>query len=499
LAELCYREAVRHAPRLAPALSNLAAALRPQRKLAEAENLCREALTLAPDYAEAYSNLAAVLIDCGQLDEAERYGREALRLKPDLPQAHVNAALLLMRRRRYAEAEAACRRALELKPDYAIAHNSLGWVLNETGRFQESADALHQALRLAPDMIDACCNLGCLHAEQLAYAEAFRWYEEALRRDSSCVTAHFGLALLYLAQGDFEKGWAEYEWRWRRPDVTPKNFQQPAWDGQPLAGKTILLYPEQGLGDTLHFARYVPMVEQAGGRVILECQPGLVEFFRENALGAGDIIPSGAPLPAFDLHAALLSLPRILGTRAGTIPGQTPYLHASPARAEAVRQRIAMYPGLKVGLSWAGNAKHASDHLRSLRLEQLRPLGDVSGVTFFNLQKGPQAGELAQSPDGLALIDLEEPHADIRHTAAIIAGLDLVITVDTLIAHLAGALGKPVWTLLPYNADWRWLLDREDTPWYPAMRLFRQPHWGAWEPVVEQVCRQLALFAQRER
>ncbi len=316
-----------------------------------------------------------------------------------------------------------------------------------------------------------------------------RWPATGARSHSSPITPrpHFNRAHALLATGELDEGWREYEWRFAvaRYDRT---FDRPLWDGEPLAGQTILVHAEQGFGDTLQFVRYVPAVAGRGGRVVLEVPGPLVRLVGTVA-GASRIVAAGDPLPEFDWHCPLLSLPRVFETTLATIPGSAPYLSVPPEMAPAWGELIATAPGLRVGIVWAGTTIGAVD----LRL--LQPLWEIAGISWFSLQVGERSGDTA-SLDDVAIADLSPWLTDFAETAAAVCQLDLVISIDTSIAHLAGALARPTWVLLPYNSDWRWLLRREDSPWYPTARLFRQSKPGDWAGVAGEVAAALAQMAR---
>ena len=486
----CYREALRLKPGYFDAWLNLSTALKDLGRLEEAEASCREALRLKPDLAEAYANLSAILLERERLEEAEASCREALRLKPDLVEALANLGAVLLEQQRYEPAKACCREALRLRPGYAEVHNNLGHVLLRQGRPEEAVDSYCEALRTKPDLAETHSSLGNAFRAQLKLREAESAYHTALRLQPDEVKAHWNLGMLLLLEGRFERGWQEYDWRWRAKNFPPYPFTEPRWDGSPLRGQTILLHTEQGLGDTLQFIRYIPLVKQTGATVVLSCQPRLVSLLR-TVSGIDHLVPEGSALPDFDVYLPLLSLPSIFHTTLDNIPSQVPYLKAEPQLVERWRNRIASGGRYKVGLVWAGSSSHPKDRFRSLSLADFLPLAGIPGVAFYGLQKGPPAFELRSSPPGLEVTNLEEEDNQITDTAAIIENLDLVISVDTMVAHLAGALAKPVWVLLSYAPDWRWLLDREDSPWYPTLRLFRQPRLGDWNTVIECVARAL--------
>ena len=356
------------------------------------------------------------------------------------------------------------RRALALKPNYPEAHSNLGGALADQGRLDEAAAHFRRAVALRPDYPEAHSNLG----------------------------------MVLLALGDLAAGWKEFEWRWKMPHVVKaaRSFAQPRWRGDAAEGRTLLIHAEQGFGDTVQLCRYAPLAASRGLRVILAVQEPLVRLLR--CLPAVDrVVRQGEALPPFDLHCPMLSLPSALATAAASIPSAAPYLHADPAQVAAWRTRLAELgdKDLRIGLAWAGNPDLPTDRRRSLAPDRLAPLLDVSGLHFCSLQKsGPAA------PDAFPLTDLMDGVGDFADTAALIANLDLVISVDTAVAHLAAALGKPVWLLNRFDSCWRWQASRRDSPWYPTLRLYRQPRPGEWGPVLAEVVRDLrALTDDRQR
>jgi len=312
--------------------------------------------------------------------------------------------------------------------------------------------------------------------------EAVACYRQALRHRPEWPEAHLALGHTLLLEGDFDRGWEEMEWRWRLPGVSLTPFEQPLWGGESLAGRRILLWAEQGLGDTLQFVRFAARLKQLDATLVLECQPALARLMR-SCPGVDEVVGFGSPLPAFDVHTPLQRLPWILRTTLTTIPAKVPYLEADAELVKRWQDRMAPHDGLKVGLVWAGNPRQVSNRSRSLDPAHLTPLLSAPGVSWFSLQKEVEGG----SPG----VDLSPELTDFAETAAALANLDLLITVDTAVAHLAGALGRPVWTLLSCPFDYRWLMDCEDSPWYPTMRLFRQRCPGEWAPVVARVERTL--------
>jgi len=364
-------------------------------------------------------------------------------------------------------------------------------VLARHGRLDEAVAHVQLALELAPGLPEALNNLGAILERAGRLENAIACYQAAVRARPSFADAHVNLGMAWLLEGRFEQGWQEYEWRLKGSGL--RGLSQPLWDGAALEGRAILLRAEQGLGDTIHFVRYATLLKCQGATVVGECPDRLVPLLGA-VPGVDAVFAQGNALPAFDVYAPLMSLPRILGTRLETIPGQVPYLSVPHELAAAWAARIAAAaaPGHhRIGLVWASNrvAKNVRD--RSLPLASLAPLAEAPGCAWFSLQRGPAAREAVSPPAGWSITSLEDESGQITDTAAAMLNLDLIITVDTLAAHLAGALGRPVWVLLPFAPDFRWMRGRSDSPWYPTMRLFRQPRPGDWPAVAREVLAQL--------
>ncbi|APA85235.1 tetratricopeptide repeat-containing glycosyltransferase family protein [Paraburkholderia sprentiae WSM5005] len=498
--------------------SNLAYALNALQRHDEALACAERALAMQPEFADALNhrgNASAALNR--PLDALASYER-ALSLVPEFAQAWNNRACVLRDLGRYADALGSCDRALALQPDYPEAWSNRGNVLGDLNQPHEAQRCYQRALELAPAFVDAWNNLGLAQTDLNQREQALSSYQRALALNPASVEAHWNQALCLLQMGRFDTGWREYEWRWQRNRIKSgkRAFAQPLWLGDfPLDGKTILLHAEQGLGDTLQFCRYATLVAKLGARVVLEV-PGTLLRLLSTLDGVDQLVEAGQPLPPFDCHCPLLSLPLAFGTNEASIPAATPYLFAQTAAVSEWRQRIepdtsanasahasAIRP-LKVGLVWAGENRaqvaelRKIDARRSLAFEQLAPLLDVPNVRFFSVQKGAAAPQLADSAHRERVADHTDLLHDFADTAALVASLDLVISVDTSTAHLAGALGKPVWILNRFDTCWRWLLERSDTPWYPCARLFRQPALGDWRSAIEAVRDALAeLSASR--
>jgi tetratricopeptide (TPR) repeat protein len=475
--------------------SNIGLAYRGQGANAEAIDHFRRAVALKPDYTEAHNNLAAVLIDEQRFAEAEPHCRQAVALRPGAASARFALGLVLQKQNRWAEAEAAYERAVQLPPTYPRAWNNLAIVRMNQGKLDDAAAALREAIGFDADYVEAHYNLGTVHQEQGVYSEALAAYRRATELNPDYVDAHVNEALLHLRHGEFEQGWPKYEWRWRRDSNPPRSFTEPLWDGGDLAGRTILLHAEQGVGDTLQFVRYAPLVKAKGGpTLILECQPALVRLLR-SVPGVDRVIPrSDNPTPLFDCHAPLLTLPRLFGTTLDTIPANIPYLGAVADSATVWEKKVGRE--LDVGLVWRGNPGNSRDRQRSIPAEVIAPVCAVPGINWLSLQIDARPDELEALAQHGVVQDFSAELRDWSATAALISVLDLVITVDTAVAHLAGALGKPVWILLESAPHWCWLTDRTDSPWYPSARLFRQSTRGDWQPVLRQVREELARRAQ---
>lgn len=528
-----FKAAIRARPDFAPAHNNLGNVLKEMGRNDLALTAYQEAVRLKPDFAEAHSNLGNLQRELGQIDDAVASCRLALRLKPDFAIGHNHLGAAYSKMRKWNDAVACYRQAIALLPAYPEAHSNLGDALRELGQLDEAAASFREAIRLRPELAEphaglslvllqlgdlAGCQESCREALRLRggggsaqlnltlsivallegrHEESIAYCDAALQQEPDSPEAHKNRAIVRLLQGRFSEGLPEYEWRWKCPELPERPFQQPLWDGGPLDGKTIMLHAEQGLGDTIQFVRYARLVKQRGGRVIVVCQKTLLPLLA-GCEGIERLVAQGDPLPAFDVHAPLLSLPRIFGTTLETIPNDVPYLQAEPTLVERWRRALDELPGYRVGIAWQGSRSFYFDRLRSLPLAEFAPLADVPGVTLVSLQKGYGSEQLAALAGRFSVIDLaarlDETTGPFVDTAAVMKSLDLVITSDTSIAHLAGSLAVPVWVALPFAPDWRWLLEREDSPWYPTMRLFRQSERGDWRSVFERMA---AALAQR--
>ena len=477
-------------PTYADALINRATGLRLLGREGEAAVSYRQALAVNPDHIETLIGLGNCMQSLQNYDEALACFERVLTLRPDIPEIYSNRGNALWCLRRPAEALVSYEAALALMPDYADAHNNRGLALLELNRPDEALQSFDRALALKPDYTDALINRGNAMRDLKRASEAIASYDAALAINPDLADGHWNKALEQLLTGQFEQGFANYEWRWKRAGTVARDFAQPQWRGKDLTGKIILLHAEQGFGDIIQFVRYAPMVAARGATVILEGPDALLPLLSDIE-GVTALVSRGAPLPPFDLHCPLMSLPLAFGTTLATVPAAVPYLRVPPASAEKWRGRLPRSGLPRVGLVWSGTATHKNDHNRSLPLERLAPLLAMPRIQFVSLQRELRDADVPALATFPALLRLEAYLTDFADTAAVIAELDLVIAVDTAVAHLAGALGKPVWILLAHVQDWRWLLDREDSPWYQSARLFRQPRIGDWDSVIARLAGEL--------
>jgi len=458
-----------------------------------AAQLIARALEIRPDNPEALVNLGNALQELKRCDEALASYDRALEIKPDYAMAWSNRATALQGLKRHDEALASYDKALAIQPGYAEALRNRGVALHELRRYDEALASYDRALAVRPDYAEALSNRGLTLQALKRHDEALASYGKALAIDPMLAEAHANEGLLRLLLGDFEQGWKKYQWRWKGAFFSSspgRSFAQPLWLGKDdVKGKTLLVHAEQGLGDTIQFARYAPKLAEKGATVILEVQPALKALIA-NTAGACQVLSQGEPLPRFDFHCPFLSLPLAFDTRPDSIPAQIPYLAAPGAAIEKWRAKLGQGGAPKVGIVWSGRSTHANDANRSVGLSRLMAL-EGSGVQLVSLQNEVRGQDESVLAANSQVLHFGRELRDFSETAALVSALDLVISVDTSVAHLAGALGKPVWILLPFAPDWRWLLDREDSPWYPTARLFRQPRIGDWDSVIAGVRQEL--------
>jgi predicted O-linked N-acetylglucosamine transferase (SPINDLY family) len=534
-AEWHLRQVVQRQPSHAPAHASYGFVLTGLNRLDEAIATLKRAVELAPADAQVHNALGFALMERGQLDGAVTSLEQACRLQPGLAQAHANLGMALARQgktsvartsavkaaqlgpdspevqnavgvvfARLRDSESAITyfdRALHLRPKFAAAYSNRGDALRRCGRLEDAAASLRQALALEPNYAPAHHNLAITYADQRKLPEALREYTAALHQQPNNPDWHKNRAITLLLLGEWAEGWKEFEWRWQCEEFARAALAAPRWEGGSLVGKTILLVAEQGLGDTLQFIRYAALVKQTGGTVLVECPKALHALVADCA-GVDGVVPEGGPRPSFDVQAPLLSLPALFGTTTTTVPGKIPYLTAAPEAVAFWRERLRDLDGLRVGVYWQGNPSYPGDRHRSFRLLDLAPLAGVSGVRLVSLQVGPGVEQLDTNSAQLSIIDLRSRYGarptSFMDTAAIMKNLDLVVTCDSAVGHLAGALSVPVWLALSAVSDFRWLLDRADTPWYPTMRLYRQKQLGDWNLVFTAMAHDLAAQVATE-
>ena len=485
-AEAACRRALALEPGDARALHYLGVTLVAMKRFAEAATYLRHAVEAAPDRADSHFALAFACASLDDLAGAIAHYREAVKLDPSHASAQMNLGSALLACDRFAEATTHLTRAVQLRPDYAPGYFNLGGLYVAMGRFAQAEAAHRRALELRPDYALALDGLAGALAGQGRYDEALQYYARALDLQPDSPDFRYGRSLTWLAQGRWREAWPDYEHRWCCRELKGRRIKGEPWDGSPLGGRTILLYADQALGDTLQMVRYVPLVAQRGGRVTLAIQSALVPMLRDLP-GVERLVDLSQPPPPFDVQAALMSLPYVFGTTPDNVPASVPYLSADVDLVEQWREQVAGLDGFKVGLVWQGNANFLPGLRRSLSLAACEPLANLPGVRLISLQKGSGREQVAAVAFADRILDLssrlDEESGPFMDTAAIMTQLDLVITCDTAAAHLAGALAVETWLALPAVAEWRWLLDRDDTPWYPTMRLFRQRQPGDWAEV----------------
>ena len=478
----------------APFHSNLGASYRALGRLDEAVSSYQEAIRLAPEFADPHYNLGNVLKDLLRFEEAIASYRSALDLKPDMAEAHNNLGDALKCAHRLDEAIASHRRAVEIKPELQEAHFNLGNAFKQRGDLNRAIVSYRRALEIKPDYTDAHINLGYCQEDQGDLSVAVVSYERAIAIDGNCAEAHFNRALAWIRAGDLARGWPEYEWRFERK-VRRRCLPQPPWKGDSLSGRTILLYAEQGIGDEIMFASCIGDVLRQASGCLIECDPRLVQLFSRSFAPAEVVARADDPQSArvaADVQCAFGSLPRYLRSSLESFPAGEAFLEADPQLVEEWQRRFDKVPaGLKVGISWQGGKEADVRRKRSTRLDQWEQLLGVQGVTFVNLQYGDVAEQLQavpqQRPVTIHHWPAVDPLKDLDGFAAQITALDLVVSVDNSTVHMAGALGVPVWTLLPFASDWRWFLEGTGSPWYQSMRLFRQRTAGDWEELFDRV------------
>ena len=464
--------------------------LKDQRPL-EAARAFAAVLAVQPDCVEALAQLGQLLFQSNELAASLGCLQQAAKLSPEMPRLNALMAAVLRKLGRLEESAACCERETRLSPNDPDAHYNLALARQTLQQIPEAITSYQTALRIRPGYLDALLGLG-RSLRQIRQSEvALDYFTAAVQLAPSDARAHWELGTTQLALGQFTSGWKGFEWRWQLKDFTTPSprYEQTQWDGRDLGGKRIFLHCEQGYGDVIQFSRYAVLVAARGGHVLLGC-PKPLQPLMETVPGIAEVVTTRENLRPFDTHAPLMSLPSIFGTTLETIPVAIPYIHPRVSTFSQAKW-VENLPGKKVGVVWAGSTAHSNDANRSLPLRFLKPLLNVPGIRWHSLQTGEAAQALTHPDFAGKIVDLGNRFKDFHDTAEAISELDLVLAVDTAVAHLAGAMGKTVWLLLPFEAEWRWMTNREDSPWYPTFRLFRQSSPGNWEELSERVARQL--------
>ncbi|GJL81593.1 MAG: hypothetical protein DHS20C01_12270 [marine bacterium B5-7] len=498
-----YQLAIEKDPRNANYHLNLSQLYYDRHEWDKALAACRRAIILDSKSAAAYNNLGSVLRELGQPEQALSAFSTALQLDSKSASIYFNLGAVNQNLQQYTDARENFEQAVVLSPDWPSALMNLASMCVKSGDFDDAIKHYSRAIKLDnnPYLASAFTGRGAVHTRLSRWQDALADFEAAIRETPDHPDAHFANGILNLKLGRFNVGWREYEWRFAANSTSMNinaNWHQPEWDGSTFRGKTLLVHHEQGLGDAIHFIRYLPGIKELGGKVILRCGPPLFRLF-ESVEGIDERFSrkerSELEQATYDLQVPLMSVPHLLGTRFDSIPADVPYLTVDDELVASWRER-AQTSGFKVGLVWEGNPDQGDNNNRSCRLDDFAPLADVSGVTFYSLQVGEASAQAKSPPAGMEFVDFTDNFTDMADTAALIKNLDLVITIDTSVAHLAGALGHPVWVVLWTNCCWRYLLDRNDSPWYPTMRLFRQHVTGDWTQPIQQITEELARITE---
>ena len=485
-----YENAIRIDPDQLEMLNNLGVCYRALNENKLAAECFQKALAINPDYVDAVVNLGNALGALGLHEHALQYLRKGVELQPDLAAAHNNLGIALADLGHQDEAMECYSKAISLNAKSHEAVSNLANVLNSSGESDKALAKLEEAIALKPDYSAAYNNMGNALKDMGRYSEAIEKFKQAVEIEPDFAEANANLGYMHLLEGRFLEGWDGYAWRGKVKGqaLARRVYDQPDWDGSDLAGKHIYVYPEQGLGDIVQFSRYTTLLKKHGAEVTLELPKQLIDLFQ----GLEDVDHlhiQDTPPPLFDLHVSIMDLPQMFGTTLEIIPNPIAYLKADEGLATKWSERLAAYEKFRVGFVWAGNPKHTNDRNRSLAIEHIRPLVERDEIDAFSLQVG-RNGE-ATSVFGDQIIDLASDLTSFAETAAAMKNMDLIISVDTSPLHVAGALGRPVWGLIPFVPDWRWLLERTDSPWYPTLQLFRQDDDKLWEPVISRVAEAL--------
>lgn len=493
---------------------NLGFAYETKEEIDDAIEAYKDAILLRLEYPRAHLQLAQLLQRRGLIDQAITHYQQAVNFDPQLSEPALTVARLLCEQERYEEALPYFKHILEKRPhDIAIKFEYAN-AFNTIHRSQEALEIYYEILKERPNESGVLYNTAYTLKKLGRIEDAMHYYEAALKRNPNHSETHFSLGLAYLTMGDFKRGWPEYEWRWQRgTQLTPRNFEQPKWDGSSLDGKILFIHAEQGLGDTFQFIRFAQEIKKRypTARIIAAVQRPLHTIISRCCFYIDRVITLDKIPVQFDFHVPLMTLPLLLDIVEETIPVEIPYITPDPVLVKEWKQKLSQDTGFKVGLCWQGNSKYSTPFLRavvaakSLAMKKFATFGEITGVTFYSLQKENGTDQLKELPSGFNLkvfddsFDSDQGNGRFMDTISLMKNLDLIITIDTSVAHLAAAIGKPVWTLIPEPPDWRWMLKRPDTPWYPNMRLFRQPEHGNWNAVIDTIAGELKKLVESKR
>ena len=462
--------------------------------------LVLKAIKIDSNAAKYYNTFGVILAQAGREQGAIKAYQKAISLNNDYGEAYSNLGNCLQKQNKYTESIEYYAKAIKLNPDYADGYNNLAAALYKLGDFKAAIENGRKAIKLKDNYAEAYNTLAAaLQAEQ-RFAEAIECYDKTVEYAPAYAEAYYSRGMLYLCHGEFAKGWDDYQWRLKTEKIKiTLRYNEPWWQGENFQGKTLLVQAEQGFGDSMQFVRYLPMVKERGGRVILAEKPELIGLFR-NLEGIDDLVDTGKVAKGnikYDLYVTLLSLPAIFGTKTDSIPARIPYLSAEASKIAYWHDKIKT-DAFKIGIVWAGNPTHGNDHNRSCTLNNFIQLAKIKNVTLFSLQKGSAVEQMNNWHEDLELINLGQEFEDFTDTAGAIENMDMIISVDTAVMHLAGAMGKPALGLIPYEPDWRWMLNRQDSPWYPTIRLFRQKQHGNWDGVFQRAAEQLKILIEKQ-
>jgi tetratricopeptide (TPR) repeat protein len=469
-----------------------------QGKFDEAAACFRQVLELDDRTAPAYVGLGGIAMHRKQFAEAAARFRRALELDPGLVEFHHHLGIALTEQGLYSEAEASFRRLLELQPRHAEGCNNLGVALAKQEKMSEAADWFRRSLQMRPDDAQTHYNLGNVLEVQSKLSEAVVSFQRVLDLNPDYEGAELALGLSLLALGRLSEGWPHYESRWKTPELKNVPRYEPRWRGEDPSGRTILVSRDQGYGDAIQFVRYAELLHQRGAKVIIECTAPVAQLLT-TCPGVDDVVVVGDPLPAFDFALPLVSLPGVFGTTLENAPSRVPYLRPDAGLVERWRDELGHEQALKVAIAWHGRASHPNNHVRSIPLSHFESIARTAGIRLYSIQVGHGREQLARIAKDWPIVDLSDKLGNFCDTAAVLCNCDLLITCDSAPAHLAGALGLPVWVALRFTPDWRWMLDRDDSPWYPTMRLFRQTRRGDWGNVFERIAVELQSLLEANK